>query len=138
MSIYATTVGFNADDHGPDCARWVECPPGCNQGHNALFVHAVGGHARYDDTQDCSCGCGPIAYRASHILPSDTDPRGGCFSLAEIPGHITRDGRQERDEDSPWPWLRASLNAGDVVLDRAQVVEVHAYLGDWLKRTEET
>jgi hypothetical protein len=137
VSIYATTVSFNADDHDPACARWVECSCDLKRSHAQLLIGLSGQHSRCDDTAPCICQCGPIIYQGSHILPADTDPRDGYFSLAEIPGHIERDGRGARDEDTPWPWLRASLNGEDVVLDHAQVVELHRYLGDWLERTED-
>lgn len=59
----------------------------------------------------------PIIYRQSHVLPSDTDPRGGSLDLAYVPGFITRDGRNVDGEENPdcdhegvWPWLRLSVS----------------------------
>ena len=80
----------------------------------------------------------PYAYQGSHILPSDDDRRDGgeVVQLAEVPSHITRDGRDDQPEDGrPWPWLRLSLYAEDVVLDRPQVEALHAAIGSWLART---
>lgn len=76
----------------------------------------------------------PILYQASHILPADTDPRGSSVSLAEVPGHITRDGRDDGpdDEFGVWPWLRLSVGAEDVVLDEQLVRGLHEALGGWL------
>lgn len=81
----------------------------------------------------------PYAYQGSHILPSTNDPRVEAdlaVALAQVPSHITRDGRDDRPEDGePWPWLRLSVGMEDQVLDRAQVTELHAALGAWLERT---
>lgn len=82
----------------------------------------------------------PYAYQGSHILP-DTDDRrddGESVQLAEVPPHISRDGRDDQPEDGqPWPWLRLSLYAEDAVLARSQVAALHAALGSWLERTGE-
>ncbi|MDG4792104.1 hypothetical protein O7626_40530 [Micromonospora sp. WMMD1102] len=80
----------------------------------------------------------PILYQGSHVLPADNDARDGVLLLCQIPGHISRDGRDLSDGDrTVWPWLRLSLHGpgGDatVVLDREQVERIHAYLGDWLR-----
>ncbi|MEW1565759.1 hypothetical protein AB0454_22570 [Streptomyces sp. NPDC093509] len=80
----------------------------------------------------------PYLYQGSHVLPSSADPRGDGWAVqvAQIPSHITRDGRDDQPEDgAPWPWLRLSVRSDDVVLDRAQVAELHAALGVWLKQT---
>lgn len=78
----------------------------------------------------------PYEYRGSHILPAEDDPRGGCVQLAEIPSHITRDGRDDRPEDgAPWPWLRLSVDQADVLLSRDQAREMHERLGAWLEQT---
>lgn len=80
----------------------------------------------------------PIVYRGSHILPSETDERGGEFECAEIGGWITRDGRDNGpNEDKPWPYMRVSAGPHfeSVVLTRAQVAQVYGVLGDWLERT---
>jgi hypothetical protein len=80
----------------------------------------------------------PYAYQGSHVLPADDDrrDRGEVFQLAEVPSHITRDGRDDRPEDGhPWPWLRLSLYTEDAVLDRAAVQSLHQALGSWLEET---
>ncbi|MCX4911860.1 hypothetical protein [Streptomyces sp. NBC_00878] len=78
----------------------------------------------------------PCAYRGSHILPSEDDPKGGVVQLAEVPSHITRDGRDDQPEDgTPWPWLRLSVNQDDAVLSRSQVRQVYESLGAWLEQT---
>ncbi|MFJ6069105.1 hypothetical protein ACIQHU_39450 [Streptomyces tendae] len=81
----------------------------------------------------------PRAYEGSHILPSEKDARvdsDEAPSLAQVPSHITRDGRDNRPEDGkPWPWLRFSLGVEDQVLDRGQVAAVYEALGAWLRRT---
>ncbi|KPC63311.1 hypothetical protein ADL27_62820 [Streptomyces sp. NRRL F-6602] len=80
----------------------------------------------------------PYAYQGSHILPDSDDRRddGEVVQFAEVPSHISRDGRDDQPEDGrPWPWLRLSLYAEDAVLARSQVAALHAALGSWLERT---
>jgi hypothetical protein len=137
MSIYASSLMFDADNHADDCKRWVVCD--CSGG---LFSHdgppriGTDQHWVYDDADPCTCRCGPIEYRGSHILPSDDDPRDGVFNLGHIPGFIDREGRppvNDEDEDYPChPWLRMFVNAETVLLDRRQVAEVRDYLSYWL------
>lgn len=136
VSIYATSLVFDATDHAIECARWVTCE--CND----PFAHrqfTAGGwkHWRHDEHAACTCKAGPIGYQASHILPSDEDPRAGTFDLSHIPGFISHAGRppiNDDDEDYPaHPWLRIGLNRETVVLDRAQVIEVRDYLTAWLE-----
>lgn len=79
------------------------------------------------------------AYQGSHVLPSDSDGRDpGCVvQLAEVPSHITRDGRDDQPEDdAPWPWLRVSLGREDAVLDREQVQGLWEAMGAWLEQTQ--
>lgn len=90
--------------------------------------------------QDAPCG-EPWLYRGSHVLPTETDPRGGTIDLASIPSHITRDGRDDRPEDgAPWPWLRLSVHAADddptVVINPAQARELARQLTDWADDAE--
>ncbi len=80
----------------------------------------------------------PYAYLGSHVLPHETDGRDSTCTvqLAEIPSHITRDGRDDQPEDGvPWPWLRLSLGQEDTVLDRDQVAAMHEAMGVWLEQT---
>ncbi|WP_045562687.1 hypothetical protein [Streptomyces sp. FxanaA7] len=80
----------------------------------------------------------PYAYQGSHVLPSAQDARdeGWSVQLAQVPSHITRDGRDDEPEDgAPWPWLRLSMHSEDIVLDRGQVADLHAVLGAWLRQT---
>ena len=80
----------------------------------------------------------PYAYQGSHVLPDHDDRRdsGEALQLAEVPSHITRDGRDDQPEDgTPWPWLRLSLYAEDAVLDRPAVESFHRAVGLWLERT---
>ncbi|MGW3400161.1 hypothetical protein [Streptomyces zhihengii] len=84
----------------------------------------------------------PWVYQGSHILPAEDDPRGGVLGLAEIPSHITRDGRDDQPADgSPWPWLRIHITPTNddpaLVLDRAQVAHLRDQLTAWLDDTKE-
>lgn len=144
MSIYASTVSFDAQMHDDHCTRWVPLAP--SQPDTGHMMISGENRWTYDKHQPCTCKAGPIAYRRSHILPSDDDERAGCFDLAEIPGFISRGDRILCDEatcdkpatdccDQVWPWLRASVNSETVILDRAQVLRAYHYLGDWLMRS---
>jgi hypothetical protein len=79
-------------------------------------------------------------YEGSHVLPREDGPRDDAdlaVSLAQVPSHITRDGRDDQPEDgAPWPWLRLSVGMSDALMHRPQVQELHAALGLWLERTE--
>lgn len=78
----------------------------------------------------------PYAYQGSHVLPGEDDRRDGVVQLAEVPSHITRDGRDDQPEDgAPWPWLRLSVNEADAVLGRNQARQMHEVLGAWLEQT---
>jgi hypothetical protein len=84
----------------------------------------------------------PIAYQASHILPSTDDPRAGNFELGLINSWITATGRTgPADEEALWPYLR--VGAGDaqgqqveLVLDVEQVEQLHTDLGWWLEHVD--
>lgn len=81
----------------------------------------------------------PYTYQRSHVLPSQDGPRVDsdmAVSLAQVPSHITRDGRDDQPEDgAPWPWLRLSVGVEDQVLDRDQAADLHVALGAWLRQT---
>jgi hypothetical protein len=81
----------------------------------------------------------PYRYLGSHLLPHEDDPRHGDIQLAEIPSHITRDGRDDQPEDgAPWPWVRLSVDTPDggvdLVLDIAQARYLAEQLTDWANR----
>jgi hypothetical protein len=138
VSIYCTSVSFDADDHADSCARWVECscPDPHQHGRAAIGIDK---HWPYDHNQRCTCQAGPIAYHGSHVLPANNHPRSGHLDLAHIPGFIQREGRpplSDTEYEPYHPWLRASVNGQTVILDRAQVVELHTYLTGWLTYTD--
>ncbi|THA29223.1 hypothetical protein E6R18_25290 [Streptomyces sp. A1277] len=93
---------------------------------------------------DTDTPCGPPrAYQGSHILPAEDDPRTGSISLASIPSHITRDGRDDQPDDgTPWPWLRVAIDAdaGDpaVVIDPAQARHLAGQLYAWANLADPT
>jgi hypothetical protein len=136
VSIYGSTLAFSDSDHEDGCEFYVETSPG--------ILDYSG--------RPCSCGTpsAPIVYEGSHVLPSDTDRRGGDLNFAVIPDFIERDGR----EDGPHDWLRVGMVSVDstliyegkpyqpggravVVLDRRQVEEMRDYLTSWLEREGE-
>lgn len=123
MSIYCTTFDVGAD-HSNKCARVRKIRRNVYQ---------------QDDSKPCTCGASPLRYQGSHILPSDTDERGGVLMLGAIPPHITRYGRDDAPEDGRWyPWLRVSLFAGEndsVLLTRNQVEKLRDALNEWLNKT---
>lgn len=56
----------------------------------------------------------PIVYRGSRRLPSPADHRAGCVETAHIPGHVTRDGRDDGPEDGRvWPFLRLAVDGSE-------------------------
>lgn len=125
MSIWASTVVFVDDFHADGCRRLVQRRDGVWEENRR---------------RRCTCDCGPIAYQGSHVMPSERDRRAGRFDLAEIPGYVRSEPGGEL-EPPPYPWLRVGAcerGGGDavVLLDRDQVAQVHAYLTDWLERTE--
>jgi hypothetical protein len=88
----------------------------------------------------------PLVYQGSHILPDEGDPRGGSLDLALIPAHITRDGRDNRDEsEGPWPYLRLGVHAHDstyngggdatIVLTVRQAARLRDALAEWIEDT---
>lgn len=127
MSVWGTIWQADDDEHANNCTRWsTPVKSGPHSWTSTL-----------DDSRPCDCGQpgAPILYQGSHILPAATDPRGSSVSLAEVPGHITRDGRDDgpEDETGVWPWLRLSVGQADVVLDEQLVVSLHQALGEWLE-----
>lgn len=83
----------------------------------------------------------PWTYQGSHILPAEEDTRAGSVGLALIPGHITRDGRDDQPDDSrPWPWLRLSVDTQPddpaVVLNIAQARHLAEQLTAWADQAE--
>lgn len=138
MSVYATCIHFGADDHDNGCAVWIPIPSDSPPGVWHMSM-GDGRKFRKDLSQRCTCQCGPVYYRGSHVLPTGDDPREGAFGICEIPGYI---GDPEADCDPPHPWLRfwsagSEHDPGIALLDRAQVAEIHDYLGEWLARTQE-
>lgn len=91
---------------------------------------------------DADAPCGPPwIYKGSHILPADDDPRGGEISLALIPSHITRDGRDDAPENGrPWPWLRLYVDLpGDdptILINPQQARHLAQQLTDWADSAE--
>lgn len=126
MSVWGTFWSADQDDHTNECGQWV--PLGKTGAHEWSY--------QLDHSRPCSCGQpgSPIVYRGSHILPADTDQRGGVLQLAEIPSYITRDGRDDGPDDAvtPWPYLRLSIGQEDTVLDERLVEALHGALGEWL------
>lgn len=82
--------------------------------------------------------CGPPwEYQGSTVTPREDGPRGGEISLAQIPSHITADGRDDQPEDgTPWPWLRVSADQTDVVINPQQARHLADQLTGWADDTE--
>ncbi|WP_328903248.1 hypothetical protein OHR86_28005 [Streptomyces sp. NBC_00441] len=90
-----------------------------------------------------SPGGPPWAYQGSHILPTEDDPHAGCVSLASIPSHITRDGRDDHPDDgTPWPWLRIAIDTDTedpaVVIGPAQARHLAEQLNAWADEADPT
>lgn len=139
MSIYGSgLVAFDADDHTQDCAVWVRCSRDEAQGAPQFILFDDHG-LRYDDTRDCTCRCGPIRYRSSHVLPSDEDDRSGSMSLCTIAGWIGAPDRPALSDDLHpyWPWLRMTasdeVSTVTLVLDAKQARHMRDQLTFWLE-----
>lgn len=131
MSIYATIF------HIEDERQWIA----------ELQESGVDAAVIRDGEPDPTDLDAPIIYQGSHVLPSHDDPRGGSVSLALIPPHITRDGRDDRTEgEGPWPFLRLDVSShsttnhggclATVVLTDQQVLRLRDALTKWLLQAE--
>lgn len=136
MSIFASTLAFDADDHRLGCAYYIERESGIFE----LSGKPCDCRAQWDQ---------PILYRGSHVYPNPDD-RGGSFDLGTIPGHIAESGgfdeRHEHGCHRPflrvgvtdpfggrYPEAAAPPSTADVVLDERQVGELRDYLTSWLE-----
>jgi hypothetical protein len=126
VSIYATWLHLSDGAHEEDCAVWEETPP------------TSGTFQLGEEPCDCGMPLAPIAYRGSHVLPSDDDPRGGSVDVAGIPDFITRDGRDDARGEGLKDWLRLLIDAdgGAVVLTRRHVRLLRDTLTEWLDAEE--
>ena len=138
MSIYASFGCVDSADHKVGCKRLAKKRP---VGAIACIMTESGTYW-VDESRPCTCGVGPIRYQHSGILPSDSDERGGCFSLGYIPGHIDDGTRKPLSDNMQpcWPWLRVSIWGAKpedptVVLTREQVQSVRDSLNWWLENT---
>lgn len=139
MSIYGTWLSLSDDEHEDDCAVWVETEPGC-------FEHSG---------NPCSCGLprAPLVYEGSHVLPADSDPRGGSLDVAAIPDFIEREERDDAQGEGLKDWLRLTVSSvpsrerykgkpyvsgghATLVLTRSHVEELRDTLSAWLDREE--
>lgn len=132
MSIYGSLEAPCDDLHDDDCARWEK-------------------HGNVWEISDRPCDCGqpdaPLVYQGSHILPEETDERGGYVDIAMISPHV-RFWRDNPDAPTSWepdidtapaePFLRFGVNESTVVLTRRNVEMVHASLTEWLRLAEPT
>lgn len=112
VSIYQSLPAPSDDEHEESCARWNKSKvPG-------LWM-----------ISESPCDCGqpdaPMVYQGSHITPIGEDRRGGNIDVAMIQSH----------DEKPWPYLRLSVNEGEVVLTRRNVQQIADTLNDWLQAT---
>lgn len=144
MSIYATTLSFDGEDHEDACASYVQTGPTVWQWSGL----------------PCNCSARmqrPIAYRGSHVYP-DPSPEardGAVFDLGVIPGHIADGGGYDEAHEHSQiachrPFLRVSFcdpfgghypddddaapSNGTIILDATQVEELRDDLTDFLSR----
>ena len=82
----------------------------------------------------------PVAYRGSHILPTEKSERGGSIDLAAIPGYIRRPKNDNRPMHPYRPWLRVSVAGvtpdATVLLDRRQAARLRDELTIWLELSD--
>lgn len=157
MSIYATFLSIDDDEHSNECAKYEFLCKNTGQGwpEGAGMLSGDGYYRRTD--KPCTCGNpAPIIYQGSHVNPDDNDPRGGSIDLAAIPNFLHPKVRQARwdnpdaEEDMRFPveFLRLSVSEdpatyhygqegyATVVLDRAQVEKMRDALTNWLETKE--
>lgn len=151
MSIYATSLDLDADDHDDQCSRWVETTDHATDhasGQRMMYDDA-GRVWRYDGLRECTCELlGPLVYQGSHVNPQPGDPRGGNLDLGYIPDFCHPDvlgtdkpGRRVEflrisiDED-PATYHGGQPGSATVVLDEAHVCELAEALTDWLTAGE--
>lgn len=85
-----------------------------------------------------NCGAGtPYAYYGSHILPCENMPRDGSIDMAVLSEFVrwirdNPDGPIELQPEGYEPWLRFSVNAETVILDKPQVQQMVDRLQEWL------
>lgn len=134
MSIYCSSLMFSDDDHTHGCAFYVEDPPGSD-------CYEISG-------RPCDCGIptAPLIYQGSHVLPSDSDSRGGDVEIADIPDFIRRDGRDDGQGTGLKDWIRLTVvespetygppqrGLATVVLTREQAGGMRDWLTTWLDR----
>ncbi|HWB38270.1 MAG TPA: hypothetical protein VHA75_19800 [Rugosimonospora sp.] len=148
MSIYATWLSIDDNDHTPECAVYERMPDGQAWDDGAAMV--VAGVYYRRTGKACTCGNPPpLIYQGSHVNPSDDGPRGGSVDVAAIPNHCHPSVRGSlADEGPPVEFLRLSVaedpttygetlpGYAEVVLDRAQVEEFRDTLTCWLDTEE--
>lgn len=125
MSIYGSWAAPADDEHADDCARWEK-------------------HDNVWEISDRPCDCGqpdaPLVYQGSHVLPSESDQRGGYVDIASIGTHVrfwrdNPDAPTASEPEGHEPFLRFGVNEGTVVLTRRNVEMVAASLNEWLELT---
>ena len=127
MSIFATWLTIE------DERQWIASLE--SEGIDAAVIRD--GVPSFDDLD------APIIYQGSHVIPAESDPRGGSVDLSAIPGHV-RFWRENPDapiEDEPEgkvePYLRLGVqdhqgNRAVVILTARQAARLKGTLTDWL------
>lgn len=138
MSIYSTWLSI--EDERQTAAELAD---------RGIYYGVIGDEGPVDDLADLPGEMldAPIVYEGSHVLPSDTDRRGGSVEVAAIPNHITRDGRDDATDGSLKDWLRLSVRSVEsadpgafyaadatVLLTRRQAARLRNTLSEWLDR----
>lgn len=151
MSIWASTLAFDDEEHSASCARMVpddQAPP-VRDGEIAIGYLMDEGSFRLVDGE-CTCGGwrrAPILYQGSHVTPTIEDPRGGSIDLATIPPHISPRGiAHDEEQATRWDFLRfgfvlpaekstvEGMYVAECLLDRDQITELRDELTKWLDR----
>lgn len=155
MSIYATCLDFDDEEHETFCDRMVRLaedqsiPVGRHGLAEGILTEE--GSFYIDWERPCTCGDdrrAPIVYQGSHVTPDQVkDRRGGSFGLSTIPPHISPRGiSHDEEEETRWDVLRVDVVApaepsttpgmqiSTQLLDRDQVVELRDFLTSWLDR----
>jgi len=128
VSIFASLDAPDGDGHTDGCASWDK--------HGGIWELS---------SRPCDCGQpdAPIVYRGSHVLPAETDGRGGWVDIALIPGHVRywrenpcAPAETEPVDAPPDPFLRFGVNNETVILTRRNVEQIAASPTYWLEALE--
>lgn len=147
MSIYASWLSIDDDEHDETCGRWVQVEKGDPTARMFMWDGR-----EFAENREATCTCenkAPLIYQGSHVNPDDSDPRGGYLLACAIPNHCHPSVRGSLTDDGPpVNFLRLSMGEhadtyhgmekghATLVLDLPQVQRLRDTLTQWLEAEE--